>query len=233
MLVGVVNVNRFIKPYWSLRVGYERARFTAKIDRPNTSSASISYDTLYASVIMERGFYIGGEYLRSTGPGLFTFSSGVFRTDLLLDESARVDALMLTVGYDSLAYAKRYETDLSGPYLSWKVGYGVGRVRLSDSLIRRAESLGYRVDRNYIDLQTALKAEAEVGFLIQRRWMSLKGGGFALNLGYRASYNLFSDSGLFSSRNDRIEVYQTEGLYDRFGRQDLIHGPFLQLSVIF
>ncbi len=237
VLVGVVNINRFIKPYWSLRVGYERVRFTAQIEQPSyasdTQRVKVSYNTFYAKVIMERGIYLGGEYVRSTGPGLFTFSSGVIRTDLLLDERASLEALLLVVGYDSLAYARRYETNISGPYLSGKVGYGVGRVRLSEDLIRRAEALGYRVDRNYVDLQMALRAEAEVGFLIQRRWVSLKGGGLALNLGYRVSYSVFSDRSPYSSRDDRIELYQTEGLYERFGREDLVHGPFLQLSVIF
>ena len=237
ILLGVVNINKFIKPYWTLRFGYERVKFVAKLEEVKYTSddkVSLLYDTLYTNVIMERGTYIGGEYIKSSGPGLFTFSSPPLRKDLLIDSESTIESLLLIVGYDSLAYSKRYETNISKPYFSGEIGYGFGRVKLSDRLKDKAKTLGYGVDNDYIMLRVALKARAEVGFLIQRRWKSLKGGGLAFNVGYRLLYYYFSDSDpRYTIRNDQIEVGLSEGLYEKFEKQDTLHGPFLQLSVIF
>ena len=73
-----------------------------------------------------------------------------------------------------------------------------------------------------------LDLNGELAYLYYRRFKNLKGAGFEILAGYRVNGTLMGGGGFFS----RKEESETKaGIV--FDRWDILHGPFIQGSIIF
>ncbi len=244
VIIGLINMHEFIKPYWTVRIGYEAANFVGELEASEffpdtTKSLKAKYRSIYTHLIFERGLYMGLNYLKSIGPGIFAiakrYESGKLKALFYLSDQANIEAFMLTFGYDSLSYTRRYETNISKFYFSGEIGLGLGAVKLPDydsNIIR--SYYNYPLDKKEFPIYVC-KVKSEIGFLLQRRLLSLKGGGFIFNIGYKGDIYYFGDdSCVFQTGSSSIlHVPEEGGLASEFEKRELIHGPFLQLNIIF
>ncbi|MFY0665204.1 MAG: hypothetical protein JXQ97_11300 [Natronospirillum sp.] len=180
---------------------------------------------LYAT--MERGLYYGLSYQRQTQPAVVGFSNqqqdivySTFVPDLT------VNLVQLHVGYDQLAYSRRYETNYNAFYIDGNAGFGMGWITdggdIGDAAL--AEVTQTREER--VPLFGA-SFNAELGYQVQRRSSRLWGAGISAQAGYRASGYVFGQG---QGEESEIESYEITRELSITGFQ---HGPFATLSLIF
>lgn len=231
ILSAVIDFHGLVGERNTLRIGYEQGKINGKAEFSGSSGLSrttvfeTDLKTFYAYLMRERGLYYGLEFLNYKIPSAVGFSDSSGSVVVYgFDRDFTLNSLLAVVGYDHVSYAKRYETNFNSFYFAGNVGLGLGLAKVSSYLKERAKEVSGAGDVQ-IPLYLVAKGYGEVGYLFQRRAKVLKGFGFSFNFGYRATL-MFAGAG--SEGGGDPNTLRLE-----FRRYDLLHGPFLQASLIF
>ena len=231
-LTGMIEFENYISPSSSLRLGYRRSKTEGLASithstKPDTSeSFNVKFQEFGLYQMLERGRYYGLEYTNYQLPSAVGFSNqnqNIVYSDF--DSEFGFQTLSFIAGYDPQSYAKRYETNYSGWFVSGDGGLGLGWAEISDRIKREAKSTTGK-DEISIPLFLALEATIETGYLWQRRTRFLGGLGLQTLLGYRADATWMA-----VGRNDEND--DVDQLVLEFDREDIWHGPFVRFNIIF
>ncbi|MFT6530222.1 MAG: hypothetical protein ACJAZB_001885 [Psychrosphaera sp.] len=179
-----------------------------------------------ALVMAERGIYWGGYYSTYASPSMVGFADNNRRfAGAAFDKNFKLSKLGMVIGYDEGWYASRYETDYNRWYVSGEFGLGVVRLHSGKAALLDAvgNAEGDVHGKNNIDIKAVLDA----GYIWQRRIKSLKGLGLSILAGYKFQYEYISQDPEDSEKGEE------DGWIINYQRQDLIHGPYIKLNVIF
>lgn len=217
-----------------LRVQTEIGEFNgvAKVSHNNGSVVFQDFSTKINRIavlsMMERGYFMGADYIKYTMPSAIGFSDSSRSIAYSnFDPEFGFKALRFVGGYDALAYAKRYEVDYSRFYLAGSGNIGIGWAEISSEIEQEALASTGATEINNLPIYITIGADLELGYLWQQRFRRFSGLGYLISLGYRGSYS-------------RMEAGQSEDgepvagiLYMEFERSDLIHGFFFKANIIF
>jgi hypothetical protein len=232
-LFGQIDFYGLLSKSSSLRLVLEKSTINgvAKVKKNDilhkTEEFESKYDRYAALVTREKGMYYGLQYEKYTMPSAVGFSDSSKRIVFAdFDKEFGIDKVSFLVGYDILAYSKRYETNYRDLYFAGNMGLGLLWVNLSDEIESRAEA--ETGNKEGIDAPWAFAFDAmiEVGYIWQQKIKSLNGFGYALQIGYRAK-------GSYMSAGQSDDGDGTEGLALEFERYDVLHGPFVQFSMMY
>lgn len=185
-------------------------------------SKRVNYKAL---VMAEKGMYWGGYYSSFDSPSMVGFvnENGRF-SGASFDKDFKLTKYGMVFGYDEGWYGSRYETDYNRWYITGE--FGIGGVYLHTNRDTLFDAVGTREGdingKNTIELKGTL----DVGYIWQRRIKSLKGLGMSVLAGYQAQYEYINQN---SDDDDDLDDGWT--LY--YQRQDITHGPYIKLNVIF
>ncbi len=143
--------------------------------------------------------------------------------------SATVRDTAVTVGYSRLDYAAKYENKVSKPFFDFDLGLGVSKALLDEPISVPATDVSEGQDFSSTGT-IFFPYNLELGFLLQRRSYDLHGLGWYARAGYRGEGNL---TGVITRITDREEPPESDDLTLRFSRNELRHGPFFNLGVVF
>ena len=219
----------------SLRLVLEKSRIngiaTVKkydtLTSPEELPFQSKYDRYAALITREKGLYYGAQYEKYTMPSAIGFSNqskSIVFADF--DPEFGIQKASLLIGYDILAYSKRYETNYNNWYFAGNIGLGLVWLDISEEIENRAKAStgGLEIDT---PMAFAVDGMAELGYIWQQRFKTFKGFGYAVNLGYRAK-GVYMGAG----QAEDSEA-STDGLALEFNRYDVLHGPFAQFNLIF
>jgi len=234
-LTVAFDIHDFFSPQSSLRLYYEESKVNGIAtlnDNILNTITDVEFETAYrkfaALVMKERGFYWGVDWADYKMPTVLGFSDYTKTIQyVIFDENFHLRKLTLVGGYDILAYAKRYETDLERFYSSGKIGFGFAFPAMSGDWENRIEDYSEKT----INLLVAgvLEGDLELGYIYQRAFLKYSGLGYALTAGYKARAS-FIFSG--QSTTDEETISETS-LEMELGRFDLWHGPYVTVNIIF
>jgi len=177
----------------------------------------------------EGGTYTGIEYKTFSSPSKIGFSNYLKQTVYTgVDLEANYNIIKAIIGYNHIAYAKRYETDLSEFYWSANINGGLGTVSFSEAFKQDvlSRNLGSTFTLNQVYGEVGF--DAELGYIWQQRFRNWKGFGYSIGAGY-----LMSGSYLRGSRPDKQENLKFGTLYTNHAYSTFIHGPYLRFNIIF
>ena len=224
-----VDFNDFFEGSRSLRVSVENATINGvtSVEGPDVVAETTQFTTElnnYSFLVMaEQGRYTGLQISEYTMPSAIGFSTLSGSTTGYYDPDLGITRVSFVAGYDELSYSKRYETNLSRPYVSYGFGVGLGVFDISQSIKTAAETdLGAPISNSFF---FEINAAIEYGYIYQKRLKSLSGFGAVFQAGYKASL-----SRMGSERGDKSEDAE---LVMEFERQDILHGPFVRAALIF
>lgn len=235
-LLGAISFDGLISKSSTLRLvaEYSEINGVATVEQEDkTGEELLEFETKYQRFgvlyIRERGWYLGLDYTHYTMPGVLGFSDDSKRIVYTnFDPDFGMNKVSLLAGYNKLANVKRYETNYNGLYLDGNVGAGIGWYDVSDAIEDEAQRLT-GTSEILQPGQMTLEAMLEIGYLFQRRSKSLRGLGYVINVGYRGK-GVYWGTGQFGDDDESIDADQ---LALEFSRGDLLHGPFVQVSIIF
>ncbi len=143
--------------------------------------------------------------------------------------AATVRDTAVTVGYSRLDYAAKYENNINKPFFDFDLGIGVSTALLDGSIsVPAADGIP---GESFSQTSTVFfPYNVELGFLMQRRSYKLHGVGGYVRTGYRGEGNL---TGIVSRSTDREEAPEEHDMSLRYSRNELRHGPFFQMGVVF
>ena len=179
--------------------------------------------------LFEGGLYTGLEYKIFSSPSKIGFSNYLKQTVYTaVDLKTDYKIIKAVIGYDHMAYAKRYETDLSDFYWSGNLNGGLGTLTFSEPF--KQDVLSHNPSSTFTTNQVYGEAgfDAELGYIWQQRFRSWKGFGYSIGAGY-----LISGSYLRSSRPDDKNNLEFGTLYTNHAYSTFIHGPYLRFNIIF
>lgn len=118
----------------------------------------------------------------------------------------------------------RYETDYNRWYITGEVG--LGGVRLHTDKNTLFDAVGTR--EGDINGKTTIEFNGtlDVGYIWQRRIKSLRGLGMSVLAGYKLQYEYINEN---TDDDDDLN----DGWTINYARQDMIHGPYINLNIIF
>ncbi len=223
-----------ISPATSMRIQAEfgSVKGLAKVSKTDEPPVGVYFSTdlkrIAVLAVRERGLFIGGDYISYTMPsavGYIDASQSVVYDNI--DSGLGFQALRMVVGYDALAYSKRYETDYRRFYLSGSGNVGFGYANVSSQIEQDALSVTSADKIDKLPVYMTFGFDMEAGYLWQQRFKNIRGLGYSFALGYRASYSIF---GIEQSKDAKPE---NGALFLVFEREDFMHGPFLKANIIF
>jgi len=234
-LLGALNFDGLISESSTLRLvaEYSEINGVATIEQEEQIVEDLlEFETKYQRFgvlyIRERGGYWGLDYTHYTMPSVIGFSDDskeiVYTT---FDSEFGMNKISFLGGYDKLASAKRYETNYNGLYLNGNFGLGIGWYDISDAIEKEAQNQT-GTSKILQPGRLTLEGMVEIGYLFQRRSKALKGLGYVINVGYRGK-GVFWSTGQFEDD----EAIDADHLALEFNRGDLLHGPFVQVSLVF
>jgi hypothetical protein len=185
-------------------------------------SKRVTYKVL---VMAEKGMYWGGYHSSYDSPSMVGFvnENGRF-AGAAFDENFRLSKLGMVVGYDEGWYGNRYETDYNRWYITGEVG--LGGVRLHTDRNTLFDAVGTRDGDINGKTTFEFNGTLDVGYIWQRRIKSLRGLGMSVLAGYKVQFEYINQN---SDDNDDL----SEGWTVNYARQDIIHGPYINLNIIF
>jgi len=185
-------------------------------------SKRVSYKVL---VMSEKGMYWGGYHSNYDSPSMVGFvnENGNF-AGAAFDENFRLSKLGMVLGYDEGWYGNRYETDYNRWYISGEVG--LGGVRLHTDKDTLFDAIGTRDGDINGKTTIEFNGTLDVGYIWQRRIKSLRGLGMSVLAGYKLQYE-------YINKNTDDDDDLNDGWTINYARQDMIHGPYINLNVIF
>ncbi len=144
------DFNDLFSKFSFLRIELEKAEIHRTADYSRNDSAGVitgpstqtelfeeTLTDLSAKVMMERGWFVGAEYLEYA----VGFSNSAKQIEYItVDPSFNIQNYMLIGGYDEISYARRYERDLSRFYFQGNVGFGISLYALSNTVSTQVKS---------------------------------------------------------------------------------------------
>ncbi|GHB77380.1 hypothetical protein GCM10008107_28600 [Psychrosphaera saromensis] len=196
-------------------------------DEEESEYAFESKRVIYQALVMaEKGMYAGGYYSTYNSPSMVGFADE-YRdyAGVAFDKDFRLSKYGVVLGYDEGWYGSRYETDYNRWYISGEVGLGMVRLHASRQVLLDAVGTdeGDIHGKNTIELKWAIDA----GYVWQRRIKSLKGLGMSVLAGYKIQMESLGQD------PEDGEEDEDGGWIINYQRQDIIHGPYVKLNVIF
>ncbi|MEK6750468.1 MAG: hypothetical protein AABY83_14915 [Pseudomonadota bacterium] len=159
-------------------------------------------------------------YTRTRMPGVVGISNAATHTSFVqYDTGLSTNVIALSGGYDTLSHPRLVENRLNQFYFMGSVGLGLGGSSLSPTAKQAAEQALNGSLRSSGYFQFA--ANADIGYIFQRRRKEWWGGGFTLLGGYRwqqikaDQQPVPGSGGSLTSKFSRIDVWQ--GPYVEFG----------------
>ena len=229
-IFSTLNLPGMLIPSASLRLLFEIsevngvASYTDRQGYLSEQLFSSRYNRIAALMMLERGHYIGLDYVNYQMPSAIGIESTYGDVLTYYDESLKINKIGAILGYDSLSYARRYETNFSRWYADLSGGIGIGNLSVSDEIIHDAES---RLNASIgSPLFVAYDVSLDAGYLVQRRSRRLRGAGIQFSAGYRAKWVGMDAIG----QSDNQGSEKTKLIWSKF---DLLHGPFVEFSIIF
>jgi hypothetical protein len=178
--------------------------------------------------MMERGNFMGVDYIKYTMPSAIGFSdSSKSIVYANFDPKFGFQALRFVGGYDALAYARRYETDYSRFYWTGSGNIGIGWAKISSEIKQDVLASTGATEIDDLPIYVTMGAYLELGYLWQQRFRRFSGLGYSISLGYSGNYSRMKAG----QSEDSEPVAGT--LYMEFERDDLMHGFFLKANIIF
>jgi len=182
-----------------------------------------------AHFLFEGGGYWGVEYKTLSSPTKVGFSD--YRKVTVytgVDLETEYKTLKVLLGYDRMAYAKRYETDFSDLYWSGNINAGLGTLKFSNAFEK--DVLQNNPYQSLTPNQVYGEAgfDAELGYIWQQRFRQWKGFGYSIGVGY-----LFNGTYLQDSRPDDINQMDAGTIYTNIGYTLFTHGPYLRFNIMF
>jgi len=237
-----VDFNSFISKSSTLRIAYSTADIngiTTFIDEnngavsvtPNGEQKEFESKIERISLLLmgERGLYAGLEYTKFTTPAAMGFSGSSKSVEYYgLDEELGLTNFELVAGYDTAAYAKRYETDFDTFYFQGLIGLGVSKYDISSEFKQKVENTSGKsiVSSDYSFVGDL---ELQVGYLWQQRFKAVKGLGYSIDLGLKARG---SYTGIGQSEDSDSNIGASE-LSAEMTRYDIWYGPYAYFNIIF
>ena len=179
--------------------------------------------------MMEKGIYWGADFSTYKTPSAVGFSdSGRSIAYYGLDKAFRMDNYTARIGYDTAAYARRYEADYSTFFFQGFVGGGLSVYTLSNDFKRHVETVSGKKIRTDNTFSLILDAQLQAGYLWQQRFRSIKGLGYSVEIGVKArgTYTGVGQSDSGGSIGDdelRLEMQ----------RYDIWYGPYGYVNLVF
>lgn len=237
------DINSLISDSSSLRIGYSKSEVngvTTFIDNNNgatniTASNAVSEFTTELQrfsllVIKEKGYYYGIEYTSFTTPSAIGFSGSSKNIEYYgLDNELGIKNIEVVFGYDTAAYAKRYESDYRDFYLQSLFGIGMSFFDLSSEFKNTLQDFTSKTIVKSSSYSYVVDLEVEAGYIWQERFKSIKGLGYSFELGYKVR-GIYTSSGQSSDSEDTIEANELEIEMNRY---DIWHGPYVNVNIIF
>jgi len=181
-------------------------------------------------VMKERGLYHGLDYTEYIMPSLLGYGKDGNVLFTIYDPKTNIKKLTYNWGYDELSYAKRYENNFSRFYFQGLFGIGLGQVTgdFEKVATQKATSLGY--DDITSPITFAVDYALDFGYIWQKKSKTLKGLGFSTQLGYKVRGTYFG-AGTSSEKDE--DSTESNDLSLEFSRNDIWHGPYVSVNIIF
>jgi len=232
-LFGTIDLPGMLSPSSSLRIQAEIGE-TVGIARVKSNDGSIRFKEFSTEkvrfavlAIQERGFLIGADLVTYKMPSAIGFSNNagtiVYSN---FDPDFEFTSVRFLFGYDPLAYTKRYETNYHRPYMAGSGNIGLGWAEISDDVKTAALSTTGKAGISNDQVYFTLGFDIEAGYLWQRRSKRFHGLGYSFSAGYRANFSWLGAGSEGSDEN-------TNDLFLEFERQDIMHGPYLKVNLIY
>ena len=236
-----VDFNDLISSSSVLRIAYESANINGianfhdkEVGATNiTADERVEFksiiDRISLLVMKEKGLYWGFEYSTFETPSAVGFSNSAKNIEYYgLDEKFSLSNYEVVIGYDTASYAKRYETNFSKFYIDGLFGFGLSCYDMSSEFENSIQNQSGKkiVDSSYSFI---VDAEIEVGYLFQQRFKTLKGFGYALDVGFKAR-GIYTSTGQSDDSDNTIE---SDELTMEMSRSDIWYGPFVNYSIVF
>lgn len=170
----------------------------------------------------EKGLYYGLEYTSFQTPAAVGFSNSSKAIEYYgLDKAMKMQNYEIVIGYDTAAYAKRYESDFESFYLQGMFGIGASIYDLSSDIKERVESLSNKsiLSSTY---SLVLDAEVDLGYIWQKRFKSVRGIGYSIELGAKVR-GICTGIGQSSDSDSSINANE---LKMEMSRYDIWYGPY-------
>lgn len=237
-----VDFNGLISESSALRVAYEKANvngLTTFIDK-NAGAINITplsspvefestLERFSLLVMQEKGFYGGFEYTTFQTPSAVGFSGSSKTMEYYgLDENFHIQNYELVFGYDTAAYAKRYETDFSKFFFQGLFGVGVCDYDMSSEFKSKLANQTSKTVASS-SYSFVVDAEIEFGYIWQQRLKRAKGLGHSFNLGMKAR-GIYTGAGQSDKSDSSIEA---DELTMEMSRYDIWYGPYINYNIIF
>ncbi len=226
-----VDTNKLFNSRQSLRVSYQQADINGIALVDNAQQTTTTFNTKYARYDVlnmgERGAYFGLQYSFFRMPTAVGFSdSDKNIVASVYDPDMRIKQLLVIFGYDELHYAKRYETRLKRFYWATRLGAGLGHLSLSPAAKQVAAATGKSLNT---PLTFIVNGALDLGYILQQRFKAAQGLGYIITAGYR-----FDGQIMFAGQDtESEEKIDSDELEVEMDREDLWHGPFASVSLIF
>lgn len=234
-LIGTLNFDGMIPKVTSLRILAERGDINGRVEFKEAASTALTIEPFHTKwtrlggwFINEGGGFWGVEYTTYQMPTMLGFSDSS-RTVIYtaFDQGFKIEKFSLLVGIDTLAHTKRYETNYNQWYLSANLGVNNSWYTISDDIKRNVNQQTH-TDKIIENRAISFEGQGEVGYLYQRRMKRVQGIGMAIQIGYRATASFYG-----SGQSPKHEPIKENALVLEFTRMDVLHGPFLQCSILF
>jgi len=239
---AMLDIDGYFSPQASLRIVSEQgevngvatvSNISGLLNGSDFSSNSFEVSTKFqrfsAFVMKERGFYHGLDYSIYKMPSLLGYGKDGSIKFTILDPELKIQKLTYNIGYDELSYARRYENNFSRIYLQGLAGVGIANLSLSGDLESRAQakaiSLGY--NGTGTDTTLAIDYALDMGYIWQQKSKTLKGFGYSTQLGYKLRGTSYMSGSSSKSNSD------SNKLTLEFDRDDIWHGPYVSVNIIF
>lgn len=215
----------------ALRLGYSTmdAGGIASFEEGQTTHSHVfssKRETFEALVIAEKGLFLGLYYHQFNSPSVIGFGSHDGRyLGSAFDEDFELSSVGLKLGYDEAAYGYRYETDYSRIYLNVTGFLGLAQLGVNRDALEEVTNERDGVIHGQYPLEVGLSGE--LGYIWQTRFRALKGFGASFQAGYKVDYYKVA------SNWDDEDDFPDDGFFINYDRDDIIHGPYARLNIIF
>jgi len=210
---------------------YDKGEGIQTVTADGTESEFEAKLTRFSALLMkERGMFYGLEYTDFTTPSTVGFSDSSKSIVVMgLDKAFKIDTYELVFGYDEIAYAKRYETNLNRFFFQAMGGVGAAVYKLSSDIKSqiKAKTPGKKIKDDTFSLAADL--DLNVGYIYQKRFKLLRGFGFSFLAGYKAR-GTYTGSGQSDDSDSKIKENE---LQLEMSRYDVWHGPYANLNIVF
>lgn len=237
-LFAYLDFDSFIHKSHSLRIVFESASINgvATYNAANGTFQAVNFNNRCERLglydLGERGRFYKLELTKSQLPLAIGFSDSGPATASYFDTATQFTELAIGIGYDELAYAKRYEANYQRWYVSGAASFGLGEMVISDAVVAQAKT---HLTRSLASKNTfaGLHGNAELGYLFQQRLKSLRGFGHSFSAGLKIQYDSIGAGYSPNASTDKQTTSDITKPNVQFNRIDMLWEPFVRYNLMF